>query len=162
MNAGAPRLCGGGSEMLVDRHSARPVEDALRRAHVIGGAVCDDDELIGLERRLVLEDAVFGYTDAVKACAERRQTPDDGAFCEGANDPADQRAQHHEEPDARDEKKGGAEQHAPEGAPERTPLAPPFHAIAGIVKADDVLFGLVILADNRQLLHVEASVLEGA
>jgi len=61
--------------MLVDRKSPGPLEEPLRRGHVVCGAVRNDDELIGLERRLVLEDAVLGDADAVEACADRRQTP---------------------------------------------------------------------------------------
>jgi len=61
--------------MLVDRKRACPLEDPLRGGHVVHGAVRDDDELVGLERGLIPEDAVLGDADAVEACADRRQTP---------------------------------------------------------------------------------------
>jgi hypothetical protein len=78
--------------------------------------VCDDDELVGLERRLVLENAVFWDANAVEPSAERRQAFENGAFAQRTHDPSDQRAQDHEVSDAWDEKEGGAEEHAPEGA----------------------------------------------
>jgi hypothetical protein len=40
--------------------------------------------------------------------------------------------------------------------PEGPHLAPVHHAVAGGVVTDDVLFRVVILAHDRQLLHVEA------
>jgi len=42
------------------------------------------------------------------------------------------------------------------------PVCPVHHAVAGVVVADDMLVGVIILADDRQLLHVEATLLEFA
>ena len=122
----------------------------------------DDDEVIGLQLRLVPEDAVLGDADAVEARAERRQAPDHRGLAERADDPAHQRPEHHHVPEAGDEEERGAEQHGPEAAPEGAPLAPELHAVAGVVEADHVLLGVVVLPHDRELLHVEARALEGA
>jgi len=44
----------------------------------------------------------------------------------------------------------------PQMAPEGTELAPRRHAIAGVVVADDVLLGVIILADDGKLADVKA------
>jgi hypothetical protein len=43
--------------MLVDREGTGLLQDSLSRGHLIQGAVRDDDEMIGLERRLVTKAA---------------------------------------------------------------------------------------------------------
>jgi hypothetical protein len=45
-------------------------------------------------------------------------------------------------------------------APKRAQLAPIFHAVAGIVEADDVLFSMIIATNNREFLDVESRTLE--
>ena len=42
------------------------LEDALGLGHLVRCAVSDDEELVRLERRLVLHDAVFGNPNAVQ------------------------------------------------------------------------------------------------
>jgi hypothetical protein len=56
-------------------------------------------------------------------------------------------------------KKAGPEQHPPDTTPEGALLAPVPHAVAGVIVSDDVLVGMVILPDDRQLLHVIPSLL---
>jgi hypothetical protein len=51
-------------------------------------------------------------------------------------------------------------QKPPEASPKGPQLAPVQHAVAGGVVADDVLFRVEVLADDRQLLHVEAVLLK--
>ncbi len=52
------------------------------------------------------------------------------------------------------------DQQAPQPAPEGPPLPPHLHAIAGGVVPDDVLFGVIVLPHDGQLLHVEPRPLE--
>ena len=47
------------------------LENALGLGHLAGCAVCDDEELVRLERRLVLHDAVFRNPNAVQPGAQR-------------------------------------------------------------------------------------------
>ena len=84
------------------------------------------------------------------------------ALFERADDPHDERSRHEQLTDARHPEERGAEQQPPEAAPEGPQLAPVLHAVAGVVVADDMLFRVVILADDRQLLHVEAVLLKFA
>jgi len=69
----APRSSGPGRAMLVDRQGAGSLEDPNGLGNVVDRSVCNDNEMIGFESRLVLEDAVFGNADAVEAYAERRR-----------------------------------------------------------------------------------------
>jgi hypothetical protein len=57
-------------------------------------------------------------------------------------------------------KESRSEQKPPKASPERTNFAPIFHAVAGIVVADYLLIGVVALADDRQLFHVDAAALK--
>jgi hypothetical protein len=57
-------------------------------------------------------------------------------------------------------KKNGSDHHAPQSAPERTGLAPVLHPVTGVVVPDRVFFGVGILADDRQHLHVDSAALQ--
>ena len=52
------------------------------------------------------------------------------------------------------------EQDSSEAAPECTELAEELRAVAGIEVADDVLFAVVILADDGKLAHRESAALQ--
>ncbi|MCM3903981.1 MAG: hypothetical protein ND866_19955 [Pyrinomonadaceae bacterium] len=44
----------------------------------------------------------------------------------------------------------------PNGKPQKAPSLPQtLHAVTGVVVADDVLFGVIVLAHDEQFLHVE-------
>ena len=94
--------------MLVKQKGAGRAEDPFSRGHVVESAVRDDDELVGLEGRLVLDDAVFGNPNAVEARTERRQSPDHGGLTQGADDPGHERTEHHYVPEARNEKEAAS------------------------------------------------------
>nr|WP_218120460.1 hypothetical protein [Nitrosomonas sp. Nm132] len=49
----------------------------------------------------------------------------------------------------------------PQKPPQKGPqFAPDLHAVTGVIVADDVLFGVIILAHDGQFLHVESRPLE--
>ena len=61
---------------------------------------------------------------------------------------------------ARHGKKGCADQQAPGPPLEGAPSSPIFHAVAGIVIADNMFLRVIVFAHNGQLLHVEAAALK--
>ena len=64
------------------------------------------------------------------------------------------------EAEHRDHEHRGSEQEGPKASPERTNLAPIFHAVAGIVVADHLLICVVSLPDDRQFVHVDSATLK--
>ena len=58
--------------MNVDLCCASRLEDALGLSHLVAGAVSDHEELVRLERRLILHDTVFGNAYAVRPGAQAR------------------------------------------------------------------------------------------
>src|SRR5271157_807757 len=138
-----------------DLHGPRRPHDSLGPLHFVCRAMSQEEKLVGLERRLVLDDAVLRDSDAVQPRADRAQsTRHNGAFQRG-DDPGDQGPGYQHRPDAWDGEESRSEQEPPETAPEGAGLAPALHAVAGIVIPHDVLLRVVILADDGQLLHVE-------
>ena len=84
------------------------------------------------------------YSPAPKAL---KPADDHGAF-QRSDNPTDQRAEHHEGTDAWDNEESRPKQQTPKAAPKGPQLAPDLHAVTGIVVADDVLFGVIVLAHN--------------
>src|SRR6185295_12492987 len=69
-----PTACAICRRRLLMRHDlcrAGCLENALGLGHLVGCAVSDDEELVRLERRLVLHDAVFRNPNAVQRRAQR-------------------------------------------------------------------------------------------
>ena len=83
-------LTGGADELL---HSERIHGDIQRSGgshdysgffYFFSGAMSQQKEFIGLDRGLVLHDAVFRNADAVQARADRTQSADDDSALQGA------------------------------------------------------------------------------
>src|SRR5579862_9491857 len=125
-----------------------------------GSAVCNQEELVGLDCGLVFQNAVFGYANAVEAGSKSAQPSHGHRALQAADYPRRYRSGHKDLANARHPKECGAEQKSPQPAPERAHLAPGLHAVSGIVVTHHLVIGAVILADNGQLLHVEPSFLE--
>src|SRR5579863_1898390 len=155
-------LCMNGGGFGVDRRFRRLtlIQNLLGACYFIWCSVGDQEELARLHPGLVLHDAVLRNADAGQCGTEGTEPADyDGAF-ERANDPRHQRSRDDHRTNDWQPKERRAEQHAPETAPKRSQLAPVLHPLANVVVADDVLFRLVIPADDRELLHVEATPLK--
>ena len=57
--------------------------------------------------------------------------------------------------------KKAAPNNHPQIAPQKAPcLAPVLHAVAGVIVTDDVLVGMIILADNGHFLHIKPGPLQ--
>src|ERR1039457_958309 len=119
-----------------------------------------EEKLIGLDGSLVLHDAVFGDANAVQASADRAYSAHNNGSLERADNPADQRSGYQHRPYAWNGEESRSEQESPDTATEGAGLAPPLHAVAGIVIPYDVLLGVVILADDGQFVHVKPGPLE--
>jgi len=57
-------------------------------------------------------------------------------------------------------KNARTDEHTPEPAPKCAPFAPVFHPVACVIEADDILFRLVVAADDSQLLDVKPTTLQ--
>ena len=57
-------------------------------------------------------------------------------------------------------KHGRPKQQSPKATPKGPQFAPDLHAVTGVVVADDVLLGVIVLAHDGQFLHVEPRPLE--
>ena len=73
----------------VDRRldCAGALQDTPRSLHFVNGSVNHQKELVGLERGLVVEYAVFGNADAVQGRANRAKATDNRGPFQGADDP---------------------------------------------------------------------------
>jgi len=77
-----------------------------------------------------------------------------------ADDPGGHGSGDQQRANARHPEERRTDQESPESAPEGAHLAPILDSVSGVVVTHDVLFGVVILADNRQLRYVEARFLK--
>src|SRR5208282_2279371 len=73
-----------------------------------------------------------------------------------SNDPSHQRPSHQNGSQTWDGKESCSKQQPPDTAPKGAHLAPIFHAVAGVVETDYMLFGMEIPAHDRQFLHIES------
>src|ERR1700733_14170176 len=132
----------------------------LSRLRDFGGrTMTDHEELARLQRRLQLQHAVLGNPDTIKTGADRAESTDYHRAFESRYDPGDDRAGHEHGAHAGDEEERRAYEQAPDSAPKCTELAPVFHSVASIIIADDLFFGVIVFANNRKLLHIEAGLL---
>jgi hypothetical protein len=59
-------------------------------------------------------------------------------------------------PNDGDSHENSPEEQAPESAPERAARTPELDPVAGIVKAHDLSVGMIALADDAEIFHLEA------
>lgn len=57
-------------------------------------------------------------------------------------------------------KKADPNSKPPQATPEGPQLSPDLHAVAGVVVADDMFLGVIVLAHDGELLHVKPGPLE--
>jgi len=133
-----------------------------RRDDVSGsGDLCyrvvhEEQKLVRLDRRFILQNAVLRDADAREAGRQRRSIhPHDCAF-QCADDPRNEGARHEDQADAWNDEESGPDEQSPEPAPEGAEFAPFLHPIADVIVAHHVLIGLVILADDGQLCHIHS------
>lgn len=93
--------------MVVDCVRASAGKDIPRADDFIGRAVGDHNELVGLERGLILENAVLRNTKAGQAGAKRTHSADHDCAFERPNDPGNERSGHEERPQAWNHEEGG-------------------------------------------------------
>ena len=67
---------------------------------------------------------------------------------------------HEQRPDAGNQKEPGTKQQAPKPAPEGSQFSPVFHAVAGIVIADDVFIRVIVATNDGEFFHVKPRLLE--
>src|SRR4030095_10907761 len=109
---------------------------------------------------LVLHDAVPGDPEAGERRPQGGQAADDHGPLQRADPRRGEGPRQDDGTDARDDEESGSEEHTPQPTPEGPDPAPGLHAIAGVVVADHVLLGVVVLAHDGELLHVEAPALK--
>src|ERR1035441_7678228 len=131
------------------------MQDVPGPGHLVPCAMSQQEKLVGLERRLILHDAVLGNAYAIQPRAERAQSAHHNGAFQRADDPGDQRTGYQYRPEARNNEESGSEQHPPETTPEGALFAPVLHAVTGVIVSDDVLVGMIILADDGHFLHVK-------
>jgi hypothetical protein len=133
-------------------------EHGPRERQIRGGAMRRHQKRIGRQRRLILKHAVLWHTDTGKRRAKRAQPADNHRALDRRDDHCRQVAEHHHLANHGDHQEHATEEQAPQATPERTALAPEFNAVAGIVEPDHLLFGMVALADDTEVFHIEFGV----
>ena len=123
-------------------------------SHFIRSAMRNDEVLVGFYCGFILKNAVPGDADTIKTCAQSAETSTGNCSFEAADNGCHQGAARYDWSNARDDKKSRAEQDAPECASECAQLSPLFHSVTGIIIADHIFFGMIVLAHNGQFFHV--------
>ena len=136
------------------------LKDTLGRGHLGGCPVREDEELGRFERGLVFHNTVLGNANAVQPGAQCTQSAHHHGAFQRSDNPTDHWAKYDQGSDAGDKEKRRPKQQAPKAAPKGPEFTPDLHALAGIVVADNVLFGVIVFADDGQLFHVEPRALE--
>src|SRR5579864_5045878 len=146
--------------MYCNLHGVRRLHNVFSLRHFVRCAMSQKEELVRLERRLVFHDAVFRDANTVQPRAERAQSAHHHRAFKCGDDPCDQWTGYQYRPDTWNGKKSGSEQPPPDSTPEGPHLAPVLHAVAGVIVSDDVLVGMIILADNGHFLHIKPGPLQ--
>ena len=124
-------------------------------------SIHEQQNFIALHRRFILKNAVLGDADAVQARADRTQPAHNNRALERTDNPGDQRPGYQTRARGLESRRTPIRARAsPDAAPEGAGLAPALHAVAGVVIPYDVLFGVIVLADNGQNMHVDSCALE--
>jgi len=130
-------------------------EKLLRAFDFRGSTSRHDEEAVGLQVGFVLEHAVLRYAQTVERGPQGAQTAyNDGVF-EAGDDDGGKISEHDDVPHQRYRHEQPAEEKPPESAPKSAAGAPELDAVAHIVEADDLLVGVIALADYAEILHLE-------
>ena len=107
----------------------------------------------GVEGCLMPQVAIFGDTGTEQRRTQGAQSSNNNCTSQNSDNPPRRWVKYEEGADAwqnkksrPNNKKGRAKQHAPQAAPKCLVSPPVHHAIAGIVRADHLLFSLIALA----------------
>src|SRR5215471_3558908 len=169
----APACAGAASQALsplsgrcrtrcVDGGRGRPaIDDAFGPRHFLRRTMGDHQELVRFDSRLVLHDAVPGDAEAGERRPEDGQASDDHGPLQRADQGGHEGTRQDNRTKARDEEEGGPKEQAPQPTPEGPDPAPGLHAISSVVVADHVRLGVVVLAHDGKLPHIEAPSLKG-
>ncbi len=120
----------------------------------------DHEILVGLERGLVPHDGILWDADRVQRGPDGTQATDDHRTFHRAHDGADQGAPDQDRTDAGNAEESRSDDEAPESTPQPPGASPELHAVAGVEEAHDLLLAVITLADDGELLHVEAGLLQ--
>jgi hypothetical protein len=124
------------------------------------GAVGDHDIFATFHRRFVFQNTVLGDAHAEKSGPQRAQTAHHHRAFQSPDNPTDNRPGHEQRPNAGNQKEPGSKQQAPKPAPKGPQFSPVFHAVAGIVIADDVFIRVIVAAHDGEFFHVKPRLLE--
>src|SRR5262245_8410580 len=137
------------------------IDDAFGPRYFLRRAMGDHQELVRLESGLVLHDAVPGDAEAGERRPEGGHAADDQGPLQRTGHGGPEGPRQDDGTDAWDDEEGGPKEQAPQPTPEGPDPAPGLHAVPRVVVADHVLLGVVVLAHDGELLHVEAPSLKG-
>src|SRR5580698_2987228 len=146
-------------ELLEGGHP-RGLKHVSRTCNILAVAVDHQHEFICLQCRFVTQYGVSGNANRHQSTRKRTDTPDDHGALHAAEQHGGEWTQDHDMADDWNEQQRRTEEHSDQAAPERSILTEDPRPISGIEKAHDMFLGLVILAKDRDLLHVESATLQ--
>jgi hypothetical protein len=113
-----------------------------------------------LDLGLILDDSADRYTNAGQRGAESADSAYHRGTLEASHNTGHDRPGNQQRPNQRYPEEAGSKQQASEATPEGPFFPLVQHAIAGVVVPDDMFLRMETLADERQLLHIEAVLLK--
>ena len=131
-------------------------EDRLCACHFFRRTVRHHQKPVSFYGGLVLDYAVLRHADAIEGRAKCAQPADNDRVLDAGDRNGGEISKHDDMPDEGNGHEQAAKEQSPKTAPERTARAPKLDPVASIVKADDLFVGMVTLADNAEVLHLEA------
>src|SRR5208282_6754350 len=140
--------------MQINARRAEGPQDRLSACHLFGRAVRHDEKPVSLHGTLVREHAVRRNAAAIERCAQGAQAADDDSAFDGGDHHGGKISKHDDMSDNRNHHENPAKEPAPEGAA----LAPKLDPIAYVVESYDLLVGMVSLADDAEVLHINSGV----
>src|SRR5271166_5312840 len=144
--------------MQINARRAEGRQDRLSARHLFGRAVRHDQKPVSLHGTLVREHAVLRNAAAIERCAQGAQAADDDSAFDGGDHHGGKVSKHDDMSDNGNHHENPAKKPAPEAAPEGAALAPKLDPIAYVVESYDLLVGMVSLADDAEMLHVNSGV----
>ena len=117
-----------------------------------------DQKAIGLQCFLVLDHAILWDADAEEGRTECTETANNERAFQGAEHHRGEVAQHHDVPNNRNGEQYSAEKQTPDPAPHCTVRAPELHSVPSVVEPDHFFFGVITLADDTEMFHIEPGI----
>src|SRR5580658_2712017 len=115
------RRCRGRLEYVIVQSSwLQSAQNIPGLGYVLGGSMGHHNKLTGLDRAFILDDAVLRDTQAEEPSADRAQPTHHHGTLKRGDDPSHERPANQHRAYARNPKKCGAKQQAPQATPERT------------------------------------------